>query len=110
LSNGQNDMIKLLGSMDKPHHMTRAHLIIEGRVQGVFFRGSAQQEAVRLGLKGWVRNCPDGSVEIVAEGVKENIEGLISWCRHGPPGARVRNVQLKWLTFRGEFESFRITR
>jgi len=97
-------------SMDKPQDTARAHLIIEGRVQGVYFRASAQQEAIRLGVKGLVRNCPDGSVEVVAEGVKENIERLISWCRHGPSGARVTDVRLKWQTFRGEFETFRITR
>lgn len=88
----------------------RVHLIIEGRVQGVFFRYSTLQEAVRLRVKGWVRNCPDGSVEVLAEGPREKIENLISWCRHGPPGAHVYNTRIQWEDYRGEFETFRITR
>jgi len=67
----------------------RAQLRIVGRVQGVYFRASACQEGQSLGLAGWVRNCPDGSVEIVAEGTRANLEQLIAWCHRGPPGARV---------------------
>ena len=89
---------------------SRVHLRIEGRVQGIFFRYSAVEEAVRLRLRGWVRNCPDGSVEVVAEGPKKNIEELIRWCRHGPPGAHVYNVQIQWEEYKGEFENFHITR
>jgi len=96
--------------MEPSGDKVRVHLTIEGRVQGVFFRASAQEEAIRLGVKGWVRNCPDGPVEVVAEGVKDKIEELISWCRHGPPGAQVHHVQVEWQEFRGGFESFRITR
>ena len=88
----------------------RAHLRIEGRVQGVFFRASAQDQARRLGLKGWVRNCPDGSVEIVAEGDRKNIDELIAWCRHGPRGAEVYNVSVVWQECKNEFVDFRITR
>ncbi len=88
----------------------RIHLTIEGQVQGVFFRYSTIQESVQLRLKGWVRNCPDGSVEVVAEGQKKKIEDLIRWCRHGPPGAHVHNVRIQWEDYRGEFETFRITR
>ncbi len=90
--------------------LARVHLTIVGRVQGVFFRYSAVEEAVRLRLKGWVRNCPDGSVEVVAEGPRQNIEELIRWCRHGPPGAQVHNVRIQWEDYRGEFENFRIKR
>ncbi len=86
----------------------RVHLTIEGQVQGVFFRYSTVEEAVRLRLRGWVRNCPDGSVEVVAEGQRKKIEYLISWCHHGPPGARVHNVRIQWEDYRGEFENFRI--
>jgi len=88
----------------------RVHLTIEGRVQGVFFRYSTVEEAVGLRLKGKVRNCPDGSVEVVAEGPRQNIEDLIHWCRHGPPGAHVHNVRIQWEDYKGEFETFRITR
>jgi len=88
----------------------RVHLTIEGRVQGVFFRYSAVEEAVGLRLKGKVRNCPDGSVEVVAEGPRQNIEDLIRWCHHGPPGAHVLNVRIQWEDYKGEFENFRITR
>ena len=88
----------------------RVRLRIEGSVQGVFFRASAQDQARRLGAKGWVRNCPDGSVEVVAEGDRKNIDELIAWCRQGPRGAQVRDVQVEWKDFSGEFGTFRITR
>lgn len=88
----------------------RVHLVIEGRVQGVFFRASALKYATRFGATGWVRNCPDGSVEIVAEGERRSIEKLIDWCRQGPPGAEVRQVHTQWEAFQNEFQAFRITR
>jgi acylphosphatase len=75
---------------------TRAQLKIVGRVQGVYFRASACQEAQSLGLAGWVRNCSDGSVEIVAEGTRDNLEQLIAWCHRGPRGARVKEVSVQW--------------
>ena len=89
---------------------SRVRLTIEGRVQGVFFRASTQAEAHRLGLTGWVKNCPDNSVEAAAEGEKENLDAFVAWCRHGPPGARVDRVRLQWEEYQGEFEDFRITR
>jgi acylphosphatase len=89
---------------------TRVHLLIEGRVQGVFFRASAQAEASRLGLTGWARNRPDGAVEIVAEGKRKKLDDWIAWCRHGPRGAGVENVRIEWEEFSGEFSAFRITR
>ena len=70
----------------------RAHLIIEGRVQGVFFRDSTRREAIKLGLKGWVKNRFDGSVEVVAEGPMGKVEQLIQWSHHGPPSARVTRL------------------
>ena len=90
--------------------MARAYLRIDGRVQGVFFRAATSEQATRLGLRGWVRNCPDGSVEVVAEGKKKKIEDLVDWCHHGPPGAHVRNVLLQWEDFQNEFPDFRIKR
>ena len=77
--------------MDKAKDKIRVRLKIEGRVQGVFFRAATLEQAGRLGLKGWVRNCPDGSVEVVAEGERKKIEELVSWCHHGPPGAHVHH-------------------
>ena len=96
--------------MEKAEKNARVHLRIEGQVQGVFFRTSTQQQATRLGLKGWVRNCPDGSVEVVAEGERKKVSDLIAWCHNGPPGARVQNVQLEWEEPREEFSDFRIRR
>ncbi|MBA7632968.1 Acylphosphatase [subsurface metagenome] len=87
----------------------RAHLIIEGRVQGVFFRDSTRREAIELGLCGWVKNRFDGSVEVVAEGPKEKVETLIAWCHHGPPIARVTKVHEIREDYTGEFDSFRVT-
>jgi len=87
----------------------RAHLIIEGRVQGVFFRDSTRREAIELGLCGWVKNRFDGSVEVVAEGPKEKVETLIAWCHHGPPIARVTKVHKIREDYTGEFDSFRVT-
>lgn len=96
--------------MEKAEDKARVRLRVEGRVQGVFFRASTMEEAIRLGLKGWVRNCPDGSVEAVAEGARKKIDDLVNWCRHGPPGARVENVLVQWEDYKGEFQGFRISR
>lgn len=84
--------------------------MIKGRVQGVFFRASALEQATRLGVRGWVRNSADGSVEIVAEGFRKDIQELIEWCHHGPPGAHVRNVRIEWEGYQSEFRDFRIRR
>jgi acylphosphatase len=96
--------------MEKPGDKVRVHLIIDGRVQGVYFRASAWEQAIQLGVKGWVRNRADGSVELLAEGERRKIEDLVSWCHHGPPGAHVHHVGLEWQEFQNEFREFRITR
>jgi acylphosphatase len=72
------------------------HLRIIGRVQGVFYRVSARQEALRLGLTGWVRNCPDGSVELLAQGPRPLCEDLLRYCHESPPGARVEEIDVSW--------------
>lgn len=72
--------------------MSRRHVVVSGRVQGVWFRDSMRREAERLGLAGWVRNLPDGNVEAAFEGAAEAVERLTDWCHHGPPGARVTSV------------------
>ena len=89
---------------------SRARIRIRGRVQGVYYRASMAQQATHLGIVGWVRNCEDGSVEAVAEGTRAAIDSLLSWCRHGPPGARVENVDVLWETKAGGFDRFGIRR
>ena len=83
--------------------------MISGLVQGVLFRKQMTERATYLGINGWVRNLRDGRVEAVAEGEKSRIEELLRFCRVGPPGAKVSNVEVSWLDFAGEFLSFRIT-
>ncbi len=86
----------------------RAHVFIEGRVQGVFFRANTREEANLLGLTGWVKNCWDGRVEAVFEGERETVEKVISWCKKGPPGALVKNVEINWEQATGEYDTFSI--
>jgi len=75
---------------------TRVHLFVSGRVQGVFFRACTQREAQSLGLVGWVRNLPDGRVEIVAQGDAEAVRALVEWSHLGPVRAEVANVDINW--------------
>jgi acylphosphatase len=79
----------------------RAHLTVTGSVQGVWYRGSMQEEARRLRIAGWVRNERDGSVVAEAEGERAAVDALIAWARHGPPGARVTDVQVAWIPATG---------
>jgi len=84
----------------------RVHLIIEGRVQGVWFRESTRRKALSLGVTGWVRNLPDGTVEVVAEGDEDKVKELVKWCHKGPPAAKVTNVREEKEEYLGEFDSF----
>ncbi len=77
-------------------------MVIRGRVQGVWFRDSARDEAERLGLGGHAANLSDGSVELVAEGEPGAVDALIAWARHGPPRARVDDVSVTDETPRGD--------
>ena len=86
----------------------RLHLIVSGRVQGVGFRFSAYDEAKDLALTGWVRNLPNGDVEIVAEGSRENLQMLAAWAHLGPPSAHVTKVREESSDYTGEFTEFRI--
>lgn len=88
--------------------MYQAHLIISGRVQGIFYRASCQEVAESYSLKGYVKNLPTGQVEVVAQGEKEKIEKLIEWCRKGPPGAGVSEVSIKWQEVKEEFRGFEV--
>ena len=76
--------------------MKRARVRVHGRVQGVFFRADTRDRAVSLGLAGWVRNAADGSVEAVFEGDGRRVESMVEWCRRGPSGARVDEVEVSW--------------
>jgi len=89
-------------------NMIRAHLIISGRVQGVFYRAFTEDIARGLNLKGWVRNTPNGDVEAVFEGEKSDIEKAIEHLKKGPPAAIVKNINISWEDFKGEFKSFEI--
>lgn len=87
--------------------IVRAHVYISGIVQGVFFRSNTKNVARGLGLKGWSRNLLDGRVEVVFEGPEHIVKRAIDWCRHGPPGAIVKDVEVKWEEPEGESD-FRI--
>jgi acylphosphatase len=86
----------------------RARIRIHGKVQGVFYRLNASQKAKQLGLRGWVRNHPDGTVEALLEGREQAIEEMIRWCRKGPPGAAVEKVDVDREPYRGEFNNFQV--
>ncbi len=75
--------------------MTARHLLISGRVQGVFFRAHTRDLAQRLGLHGWVRNLPDGRVEVKVWGEPDRVEELVAWCHQGPPAAQVTHVAVE---------------
>jgi acylphosphatase len=84
----------------------RVHLHVSGVVQGVFYRQSTVDEGRRLGVAGWVRNLPDGRVEVLAEGPKAAVEALVAFCRRGPPAARVEAVAATWSAFAGDLGPF----
>jgi acylphosphatase len=92
---------------DKPKKL-RAHVRIEGRVQGVFFRASTRDKARRAGVRGWVRNCRDGSVEAVFEGPRKAVVEVLAWCYRGSDAAMVENVDVDYEEPTGEFDSFRV--
>lgn len=88
----------------------RVHLHIKGRVQGVGFRFSTVDEARRVRVTGWVRNTYEGDVELVAEGPRDRLQQLVTWCHAGPLGALVTDVEERWLPYASEFDAFRIRR
>ena len=90
-----------MGETDRPEQAdvlkgVRAHVVVTGRVQGVFFRHSCAREAAAAGLAGWVRNRSDGAVEAVFQGDRAGVDALIAWARSGPSGARVEEVSIDW--------------
>jgi acylphosphatase len=86
----------------------RAHVFVNGSVQGVFFRSETRRNAHRHGVKGWVRNLTDMRVEAVFEGEKDAVQTLIDFCKHGPSGAKVTSIDVTWETYTGEFDGFKI--
>jgi acylphosphatase len=88
--------------------LQRIRLRVYGRVQGVFFRATACEVARELGITGWVRNCPDGSVELVAEGPPDALDKLRAWSRRGPPGAFVSRVEETASPAQGDLKGFSI--
>lgn len=89
--------------------LIRAHVIIAGRVQGVFFRAETQRMAKEHGVTGWVKNLPDGRVEAVFEGPEDAVNKVIAWCHLGPPHAVVTDVSVKREEYTGAFDRFSIT-
>lgn len=87
----------------------RAQFIISGRVQGVCYRMYACREAESLGLTGWVRNRPDGTVQLVAEGEESDLMAMRAWCARGPSYAIVRGVEEEYFEATGEFDGFTVT-
>jgi acylphosphatase len=87
---------------------TRVHVMISGRVQGVYFRVETQAQAQRTGVTGWVRNTRDRRVEAVFEGGSQDVEEMLRWCWRGSPGAVVKNVETVPEAYQGEFDSFSI--
>ena len=86
----------------------RAHILVSGRVQGVFFRDNTRQKALSLGVSGWVRNLLGGRVKAVFEGGKEQVEEMVDWAREGPAFAKVDDFRLTWEDYRGEFDTFEV--
>ena len=86
----------------------KTHVLITGRVQGVWFRASTKQKADQLGLRGWVRNTREGHVEAVFEGEEKIVNEMLEWCKKGPPLARVDDVKIRKETSSNEFVDFSV--
>jgi acylphosphatase len=87
---------------------TRVHVIISGRVQGVWYRASTKQKAEELGVSGWVKNTGDGNVEAEFEGDESAVHAMIAWCRRGPPLAKVADVKIVSRSVGGTCQGFAI--
>lgn len=86
----------------------RLHAMVSGRVQGVSFRHYTLLRAREIGVSGWVRNLPDGDVEVTAEGTRDQLEALLVFLHQGPPAARVIQVEALWGAASGAFDGFEI--
>jgi acylphosphatase len=88
--------------------MRHVKIRVHGKVQGVFFRQSAQEKAEELNVTGWARNEADGSVYMEAEGEDENLQRFLEWCRQGPPAASVSDMEHEFSEELKDFKGFRI--
>ncbi len=88
----------------------RALVVFKGRVQGVFFRMNTNKKATELGVNGWVRNVSNGTVEAVFEAEEEKVKEVIEWCSNKIPIARVDDVDIEWLDYTGEYDSFDVVK
>jgi acylphosphatase len=88
--------------------LARICIIVSGRVQGVFFRRAAAEQARTLGIMGWARNLDNGSVELVGEAKRRDLEMLLAWAHKGPPHARVDAVRALWEPYQGELPQFQV--
>jgi len=88
--------------------MAAVRVVISGRVQGVGFRAFVERQAHKRGVRGWVRNRRDGTVEAVAQGDDDDVERIVAWCRRGPPAARVATVATEVLDVDPALESFEL--
>ena len=87
---------------------SRAEVFVSGMVQGVSLRANTARKASQLGLTGWVKNLRDGRVGAVFEGEKERIEEMLTWLKNGPYFAEIKNMEISWQEFQGEFSNFEI--
>ena len=97
-----------MATKNKDEKIKRAHIIVKGRVQGIFFRSSTKRIAAELELKGYVKNLPDGNVEVIAEGDEEKIKKLIQFCKTGPSLAKVEDVNIEFEKPTKEFGGFEV--
>lgn len=93
-----------------PKKIPTYSILVFGKVQGVFYRASTKEKAKSLGLHGFVRNEPDGSVYIIVQGHKKNIEALVEWCRSGPSRAMVKDIIVNKIVWEHQYENFTIDR
>ncbi len=108
MSGSQNSKIRRDPHDREPTEWARLKAVVHGRVQGVNFRAYTRRRALDLGLRGYVRNSWDGTVEVVAEGPRKALDSLLSFLRVGPPSAWVERVDVNWEGATGEFWSFEV--
>lgn len=89
-------------------NISQIKIIVEGMVQGVFYRASTRDAAQKLGVKGWVKNMPDRTVHALFQGDPETLEKMINWCRQGPPASRVDNVHTETIEVKKEYNTFEV--
>ena len=88
--------------------LKKIHLLISGKVQGVFYRMNAKNKAEEFSLTGWVKNTPDGKVEVLAEGKEKDLKEFIKWCYNGSKGAKIDEVKVEWKDYENKFDNFKI--